>query len=77
MIPQELIPVEEGKFHIPADAVNYDDRVKVLNHSDTLPFLTVGAMYIHMLKKRTEFFTRVPGLLIAWSCGLAKENHCC
>ena len=35
MIPQELIPVEEGKFHIPADAVNYDDRIKVLNHSDT------------------------------------------
>ena len=35
MIPQEIIPLEEGKFHIPAEAVNYDDRVKVLNNSDS------------------------------------------
>jgi glycogen debranching enzyme len=35
MIPSELITVEEDKFHIPADVVNYDDRVKVLNHFDT------------------------------------------
>ncbi|MGV3530461.1 MAG: glycogen debranching N-terminal domain-containing protein [Flavisolibacter sp.] len=35
MIPQELINTDEHKFHIPADVVNYDDRVKVLNHFDT------------------------------------------
>lgn len=35
MLPQELMPVEEGKFHIPADAVSYDEQIKVLNHADT------------------------------------------
>jgi glycogen debranching enzyme len=35
MIPQELTTSEEAKFHIHADAVNNDDRVKVLNHADS------------------------------------------
>jgi len=35
MIPQELITTEEAKFHIHAEAVNNDDRVKVLNHADS------------------------------------------
>lgn len=35
MIPQELTTTEEAKFHIHADAVNNDDRVKVLNHADS------------------------------------------
>jgi glycogen debranching enzyme len=36
MIPQELlVPEEESKYHIPGDSLNYDDRVKVLNHYDT------------------------------------------
>jgi glycogen debranching enzyme len=35
MIPEELITTDESKFHIPAEAVNYDERVKVLNHIDT------------------------------------------
>src|SRR6476469_8013512 len=35
MIPQEIKTPEEAKFHIHADAVNNDDRVKVLNHADS------------------------------------------
>jgi glycogen debranching enzyme len=35
MTPQELTTSEEAKFHIHADAVNNDDRVKVLNHADS------------------------------------------
>lgn len=35
MIPQELKTTEEAKFHIHADSVNNDDRVKVLNHADS------------------------------------------
>ncbi|MGZ3853546.1 MAG: amylo-alpha-1,6-glucosidase, partial [Flavisolibacter sp.] len=35
MIPQEVTTNEEAKFHIHADAVNNDDRVKVLNHADS------------------------------------------
>jgi len=35
MLPQELATAEEGKFHIHADAVSNDDRVKVLNHADS------------------------------------------
>lgn len=35
MIPKELTTSEEAKFHIHADAVNNDDRVKVLNHADS------------------------------------------
>src|SRR5688572_28478752 len=35
MISSKHMPVEEDKFHIQAEAVNYDDRVKVLNHSDS------------------------------------------
>src|SRR5215211_4125832 len=35
MIPQELTTTDEAKFHIHADAVNNDDRVKVLNHADS------------------------------------------
>ncbi|MCU7551878.1 amylo-alpha-1,6-glucosidase [Chitinophagaceae bacterium LB-8] len=40
MDPLELTVIEEeGKYHIPADSVNYDDRVKVLNHFDTFAVL--------------------------------------
>jgi glycogen debranching enzyme len=39
MIPQEIITTEESKYHIPAESVNYDDRVKVLNHYDTFAIL--------------------------------------
>ena len=39
MIPQDIITTEEGKYHIPAESVNYDDRVKVLNHYDTFAIL--------------------------------------
>lgn len=35
MATQELAAQEETKFHINAEAVNYDDRVKVLNHADS------------------------------------------
>jgi len=35
MLPQELTTTEEGKFHIHADAVSNDDRVKVLNYADS------------------------------------------
>ena len=35
MLPQELTTTEEAKFHIHAEAVNNDDRVKVLNHADS------------------------------------------
>lgn len=35
MIQQQVIQSAEEKFHIPADAVNIDDRVKVLNHLDS------------------------------------------
>src|SRR5215204_1980208 len=35
MIPQELTTTEEGKFHIHADSVSNDDRIKVLNHADS------------------------------------------
>lgn len=35
MLPQELTTTEETKFHIHAEAVNNDDRVKVLNHADS------------------------------------------
>jgi glycogen debranching enzyme len=35
MVPQELTTTEEAKFHIHAEAVNNDDRVKVLNHADS------------------------------------------
>src|SRR6185295_5275961 len=56
MIPQELMPVEEGKFHIPADAVNYDDRIKVLNHSDTFAiFDRWGDIHPHAKKAQGIF----------------------
>jgi glycogen debranching enzyme len=35
MTPEELLTTDESKFHINADVVNYDERVKVLNHYDT------------------------------------------
>ena len=35
MLPQELTTTEEGKFHIHADSVSNDDRIKVLNHADS------------------------------------------
>ena len=35
MIQQQEMQSTEEKFHIPADAVNIDDRVKVLNHLDS------------------------------------------
>jgi glycogen debranching enzyme len=38
MIAQEL-QTEENKYHITAESVNYDDRVKVLNHYDTFAIL--------------------------------------
>ena len=31
----EMVKPEESKFHIAADAANIDDRIKVLNHSNT------------------------------------------
>jgi glycogen debranching enzyme len=56
MIPQEFIPVEEGRFHIPADAVNYDDRIKVLNHSDTFAiFDRWGDIHPHSKKAQGIF----------------------
>ena len=39
MLPREIITTEEGKYHIPAESVNYDDRVKVLNHYDTFAIM--------------------------------------
>lgn len=35
MIQQQVMQPIDEKFHIPADAVNIDDRVKVLNHLDS------------------------------------------
>ena len=35
MLPQELTTTEEGKFHIHADSVSNDNRIKVLNHADS------------------------------------------
>src|SRR5690348_9392559 len=39
MIQQTMIQTEEGKYHIPGESMNYDDRVKVLNHYDTFAIL--------------------------------------
>jgi glycogen debranching enzyme len=56
MIPQELITTEESKFHIPADAVNFDDRVKVLNHFDTFAiFDRWGDVFPHSKKAQGIF----------------------
>ena len=35
MQADEMIKPEESKFHITADVANADDRIKVLNHSNT------------------------------------------
>jgi glycogen debranching enzyme len=35
MIQKESVSIEEGKFHIPAESMNIDERVKVLNHAET------------------------------------------
>lgn len=39
MIQQTTIHTEESKYHIPGESMNYDDRVKVLNHYDTFAIL--------------------------------------
>lgn len=35
MKSEEIKTSEEDKFHIPAEVVSYDERIKVLNHSDS------------------------------------------
>ena len=35
MISNKIVSAEEDRFHIAGEAVNYDDRVKVLNHCDS------------------------------------------
>lgn len=37
--PKELLAPEEEKFHIQAEAVNFDEQVKVLNHYDTFAII--------------------------------------
>ena len=39
MIQQQQIVADESKYHIPGESMNYDDRVKVLNHYDTFAIL--------------------------------------
>ena len=58
MLPQELTTTEEGKFHIHADAVSNDDRVKVLNHADSFAIFDRWAIFILTQKKHRAFFTR-------------------
>src|SRR5688572_11016028 len=35
MIANKTVTTEEDKFHIAGEAMNFDDRVKVLNHCDS------------------------------------------
>jgi glycogen debranching enzyme len=51
MIPQDIITTEESKYHIPAESVNYDDRIKVLNHYDTFAILDRWGDVHHYGKK--------------------------
>lgn len=57
MLEKETLPVEEKNFHIPADAVNYDDRTKVLNHYDTFGiFDRWGDVHPHAKKALGIFY---------------------
>jgi glycogen debranching enzyme len=53
--PKTVVP-EEDKFHIPAEAVNYDDRTKVLNHSDSFAIFDLwGDIHPHAKKAQGIF----------------------
>lgn len=53
--PKTVVP-EEDKFHIPAEAINFDDRTKVLNHSDSFAIFDLwGDIHPHARKAQGVF----------------------
>jgi glycogen debranching enzyme len=56
MIAKKQVTADEDRFHIPAEAVNFDDRVKVLNHNDSFAiFDRWGDIHPHSKKAQGIF----------------------